>query len=189
MKKRSRMEEVERWLTQKWRKWIDRKWRLPFWARQGSGRPKLSQFNHIRVSKYSCVKMGPVWWAARYKGSILASHPAARGSNPGSANIFLLTALLVDKFWDRTHLVLSNGFYKCSQGWHPELSSTKKVGSRLIWDNVLELALCLTKNAFLRWGRHRVSICTSHLAALGSMLVAPNINWGSLLRPRTEVVN
>ena len=183
MKKRSRMEEVERWLTQKWRKWIDRKWRLPFWARQGSGRPKLSQFNHIRVSKYSCVKMGPVWWAAWYRRSILASHPAAPGSNPRLRQHFSLDCLVGGQFCDRTLLVLSNGFHKCSQGWHPELSSTKKLGP------VLELALCLTKNAFLRWGQHRVSICASHLAALCLILGVPRIYWAALLRPRTAVVN
>ena len=47
-------------------------------------------------------------------GSILASHPAATGLNPGPAKIFALYCLVCEQYWDGTHLVLISGFHKCS---------------------------------------------------------------------------
>ena len=50
---------------------------------------------------------------------------------PSSPGIFLsenlsLYCSVCGKNWGRTHLVLYYGFHKCSQGWSPELSTTKK---------------------------------------------------------------
>ena len=71
-----------------------------------------------------------IWGSAYHRGSILASHPAAPGSNSVSAKIFLsenfsLFCLVRGQYWQRTHLVLCNGFHKSSQWWRPELSTTK----------------------------------------------------------------
>ena len=41
-------------------------------------------------------------------------HPAARGSNPDTAEIFSLYCLVGGQYWDWKHLVPSNGFHKCS---------------------------------------------------------------------------
>ena len=64
------------------------------------------------------------------RGCILASYPAVLGSNPGSAKIFSIYCLVCGQYWDRTHLVLSNGFHKCSYRWRPELRTTKTTQSR-----------------------------------------------------------
>ena len=152
------------------------------------GSSGLRQTEAEPVQPHQSLKVQLRQDGSRLRGCIAQrKHSCFPPSSPGIESRlrqhFSLDCIVSGQFCDQTHLVLSNGFHKCSQGWHPELSSTKKLGP------VLELALCLTKNAFLRWGRHRVSICTSHPAALGSMLVAPSINWASLLRPRTAVVN
>ena len=58
--------------------------------------------------------------AVLLRGSTLASHPAAPGLNPGSVEIFYLYCLVCEQYWDKTHLVLSNGFCKSSQWWRPD---------------------------------------------------------------------
>ena len=91
----------------------------------------------VRSANATSVLMQPpktlkVKWAfqdpgiARHKRNILASHPAASSLNLGSAEIFYLYWLVCEQYWDLTHLVLSNGFHKCSRRWHPELGTTKK---------------------------------------------------------------
>ena len=48
--------------------------------------------------------------AAWHRDSILASQPAALGSNPGSPEIFSLYFLVCEQYGDRTHLC--NGYHK-----------------------------------------------------------------------------
>ena len=52
--------------------------------------------------------------AAQHRGSIIASRPAAPGSNTGSAEIFNLYCLVCEQCWDWTQLVLSYWFHKWS---------------------------------------------------------------------------
>ena len=61
-----------------------------------------------------------------YGGCILASHPAALGSNPSSAKIYYLYCLVGEQYWDQTLLAIRHGFHKCSLRQRAELSSTKK---------------------------------------------------------------
>ena len=72
----------------------------------------------------------PWFFNHRFYGGLLstkvASLPAAPGSNLDSTEIFSRYCLVGVQFWDQTHLVLCNGFYKCSWRWRPELSTTKK---------------------------------------------------------------
>ena len=60
-----------------------------------------------------CVLMF-LYWGGGHRSKEEASHPAATGSNSGSAKIFSLYFLVGGQYWDRTHLVLGNGFHKCS---------------------------------------------------------------------------
>ena len=41
--------------------------------------------------------------------------------------VFSLYCLVCGTYWDKTHLVLCNGFHKSSLWWRPELSTTKSL--------------------------------------------------------------
>ena len=94
------------------------------------------------------------YWTLKYlgypqhRGTILASHPTAPGSNPGSADIFSFYCIVCEQYWDRTHPALSNGFHKYSQWWHPDVRTTKKTFKYV---SFLSVTFC---DPIVRW-KHR----------------------------------